>query len=47
MSEQNKTEDNIKKKNTKDDILSIVKQFVSYFEEVDRSNKDGHSIKRS
>lgn len=32
------------KKRPKDDILNIVKQFVGYFEEVDRSEMDDHSI---
>ncbi len=32
------------KKRPKDDILSIVKQFVGYFEEVDRNERDNHSI---
>nr|WP_302598598.1 hypothetical protein [uncultured Cellulosilyticum sp.] len=32
------------KKRPKDDILNIVKQFVGYFEEVDRSENDDYSI---
>lgn len=32
------------KKKPKDDILNIVKQFVGYFEEVDRSEMNDHSI---
>lgn len=32
------------KKKPKDDILNIVKQFIGYFEEVDRSEADDHSI---
>ena len=32
------------KKQAKDDILNIVKQFVGYFEQVDRSEKDDYSI---
>lgn len=29
----------VKKKRPKEDILDIVKQFISYFEETDRSEK--------
>lgn len=36
-----------KKKRPKEDILEIVKEFINYFEEVDRSQKDDNSIKRS
>lgn len=36
-----------KKKSPKEDILEIVKEFINYFEEVDRSQKDDNSIKRS
>ena len=45
----NKPMDNTinKKKRPKDDILEIVKQFISYFEETDRSEKDDNSIKYS
>ncbi|WP_157047747.1 hypothetical protein [Cellulosilyticum ruminicola] len=32
------------KKRPKDDILSIVKQFVGYFEEVDRNERDNHGM---
>lgn len=32
------------KKRPKDDILDIVKQFISYFEETDRSEKDDNRI---
>lgn len=35
------------KKKPKDDILNIVKQFVSYFEETDRGKKDDHSKRSS
>ena len=34
----------IKKKRPKEDILDVVKQFISYFEETDRSEKNGNSI---
>ena len=37
----------VKKKKSKDDILNIVKQFISYFEETDRSEKDDNGIKHS
>lgn len=37
----------VKKKKPKDDILNIVKQFISYFEETDRSEKDDNGIKHS
>lgn len=37
----------VKKKKPKDDILDIVKQFISYFEETDRSEKNDNSIKDS
>lgn len=37
----------VKKKRPKEDILEVVKQFISYFEETDRSEKDGNSIKYS
>lgn len=36
-----------KEKRPKDDILNIVKEFISYFEETDRSEEDDNSIKRS
>ncbi len=32
------------KKRPKDDILNIVKQFIGYFEEVDRSETDDYSL---
>lgn len=32
------------KKKAKDDILNIVRQFVGYFEEVDRSENNDNSI---
>lgn len=32
------------KKKPKDDILNIVKQFVSYFEETDRGEGNDHCI---
>lgn len=31
----------------KDDILDVVKQFISYFEETDRSQNDDYSIYHS
>lgn len=34
-------------KQKQDDILSIVEQFVSYFEKLDRSEKDDNSIRNS
>ena len=37
----------VQKKKPKDDILDIVKQFISYFEETDRSEKNDNSIKHS
>lgn len=40
---QNNLEKN-KKKKPKEDILEIVKQFITYFEEADRSEKDDYSI---
>lgn len=46
MSEK-KTNAEVKKKEPKDDILSIVKQFISYFEETDRSEKNDNSVKHS
>lgn len=42
-----KINNEVKKKEPKDDILDIVKQFISYFEETDRSEKNGNSIKDS
>lgn len=33
-----------KKKRPKEDILDVVKQFISYFEETDRSEKNGNRI---
>lgn len=33
-----------KGKRPKEDILDIVKEFISYFEETDRSEKDDNSI---
>ena len=36
-----------KNKNPKEDILSVVKQFISYFEEIDRSEANDHSINHS
>lgn len=35
-----------KKRRPKEDILEIVKQFINYFEEADRSESDGNRIKR-
>ena len=37
-------EKNTKQKGEKDDILDIVKQFISYFEETDRSENNDYSI---
>lgn len=34
----------MKKKRPKEDILEVVKQFISYFEETDRSESNGNSI---
>lgn len=45
--EEKKTNKEVKKKKPKDDILNIVKQFISYFEETDRSEKNDNSIKHS
>ena len=45
--EEKKINKEIKKKKPKDDILNIVKQFISYFEETDRSEKNDNSIKHS
>lgn len=36
-----------KRKRPKDDILDIVKEFISYFEETDRSENNDNRIKRS
>ena len=36
-----------KKKRPKDDILDVVKEFISYFEETDRSENNDNRIKRS
>lgn len=36
-----------KEKRPKDDILNIVKEFISYFEETDRSEENDNGIKRS
>lgn len=47
MAEEQKTKAHTKEKKPKDDILNIVKQFVSYFEETDRSEVNGNSIKHS
>lgn len=35
-----------KKRRPKEDVLEIVKQFINYFEEADRSESDGNRIKR-
>ena len=45
--DEKKINKEIKKKKPKDDILNIVKQFISYFEETDRSEKNDNSIKDS
>ncbi len=34
-------------KTKQDDILNIVKQFVTYFEKLDGSEKDGNGIRNS
>jgi len=46
MKEENKenTYKEQKRKRPKEDILDVVKQFINYFEETDRSEKDGHGI---
>lgn len=36
-----------KKKRPKEDILEIVKQFINYFEEADRSESNDNRVKRS
>ncbi len=46
MSHEKEQEKN-KKKRPKDDILDIVKQFISYFEETDRSENNGNSSTNS
>ena len=46
MSEK-KINEEVKKNQPKDDILNIVKQFISYFEETDRSEKNDNGIKHS
>lgn len=43
----NKIKNQEEKKDPKKDILNIVKQFVSYFEEIDRSEKDGDCSEHS
>lgn len=43
--DEKKINQEVKKKKPKDDILNIVKQFISYFEETDRSVKNDNSIK--
>lgn len=43
----NNKEGEANKKKPKDDILNIVKQFVSYFEEVDRSEQYDYSKRSS
>lgn len=35
-----------KKKMPQEDILEIVKQFINYFEEADRSESDGNRVNR-
>ncbi len=35
-----------KKKRPKEDILEIVKEFINYFEEADRSESNGDRVKR-
>lgn len=45
MHEGNEGQKQVKK--PKDDILNIVKQFISYFEEADRSERDDHQIKHN
>lgn len=42
-----KINEEVKKNQPKDDILNIVKQFISYFEETDRSEKNDNGIKHS
>lgn len=44
---ENKPIDQEKKKDCKEDVLNVVKQFISYFEEIDRSREDDNSIKHS
>lgn len=44
---ENKESNKKNKKNPKENILSVVKEFISYFEEVDRRKEDGNRIKRS
>lgn len=34
----------VKKEKKKDDILEVVKQFITYFEETDRSQNNDYSI---
>lgn len=36
-----------KKRRPKEDVLEIVKQFINYFEEADRSEKNDNRIQRS
>lgn len=36
-----------KKKDSKENILNVVKEFISYFEEMDRSKENDNRIKRS
>lgn len=43
----NETMDQEKNKDPKENILNVVKQFISYFEEIDRSEEDDNRIKRS
>lgn len=45
--ESKKQQESVKIKHPKDDILDIVKQFISYFEATDRSEKDGNRINNS
>ena len=44
---EDKQIDQEKEKGCKEDVLSVVKQFISYFEEIDRSREDDNRIKRS
>lgn len=43
----NEAKDQEKKKDPKENIMNVVKQFISYFEEIDRSEENDHSIKHS